>query len=179
MYTKLLAQNQLKTSSVGRLFDAVAVVLGLADVTSYEGEAALRLETLAAAHVAPPGSAHVQPYLSGWDSRGNVPTYHLMQAILDDHLAGKPAAEIAATFHHSLVLIIRQVADGRPLKRLAFSGGVFQNALLVDLLIDQLGDDYALLFHQHLAPNDECISFGQLFASIQNLPDHSLPASSG
>jgi hydrogenase maturation factor HypF (carbamoyltransferase family) len=48
------------------------------------------------------------------------------------------------------------------IKKLAFSGGVFQNALLVDLLHEKLRKTHELYFHQQLSPNDECISFGQL-----------------
>ena len=47
-------------------------------------------------------------------------------------------------------------------KKLLFSGGVFQNVFLIDLIEDILSDVYELVFHQLLSPNDECISFGQL-----------------
>ena len=171
LYTKLLAQNRVRTSSVGRLFDAVAAVLGLADVVSYEGEAALLLETLATQYVARHGYEFESLYLSCWDGIGNVPTSVLMQEILEDVATGKPADWIAARFHHSLVHIVRKTAEAQQLRRLAFSGGVFQNALLVDLLIDKLSADFELLFHRELAPNDECISFGQLFAGVFTLEE--------
>jgi hydrogenase maturation protein HypF len=170
LYTRLLAQNTLKTSSVGRLFDAVAAVLGLFDVASYEGEAAGLLETLATAWVARVGAAEPTPYLPQWDGRGNVPTQALMQELLDDCQAQQPADWIAAKFHYSLVDIVRKVAEAQGLRRLAFSGGVFQNALLVDLLLDKLAAGYTLLFHQQLAPNDECLSVGQLFAGATARP---------
>jgi hydrogenase maturation protein HypF len=48
------------------------------------------------------------------------------------------------------------------MKRLAFSGGVFQNAVLVDLLIHHLSKDFTLFFHKELSPNDENIAFGQM-----------------
>jgi len=48
------------------------------------------------------------------------------------------------------------------IKKLAFSGGVFQNALLVDLIIEYLSGDYQLLFHRDISPNDEGVPFGQL-----------------
>nr|WP_262906199.1 carbamoyltransferase HypF [Hymenobacter terricola] len=168
LYTRLLSHNQLKTSSVGRLFDAVASVLGLADVVSYEGEAALLLETLATDYVARHGYELGHEYLRDWDGAGNVPTQRILQEILDDVQADRPADFIAAAFHHSLISIIEKVAAAQGVRRLAFSGGVFQNALLVDLLIERLSRSFTLLFHQQLAPNDECIAFGQLFAADFN-----------
>ena len=53
-------------------------------------------------------------------------------------------------------------ADHFGIRRLAFSGGVFQNALLTDMIRAQAGDDHELLFHDQLSPNDENIAFGQL-----------------
>jgi len=165
LYTKLLSSNQLKTSSIGRLFDAVASVLGLADRVSYEGEAALLLETAAAVWLAQAGPSHIStPYLADWNGHGEVPTAALLQAVLDEHRAGRPGGEIAARFHQTLVSLIQKVARAHGLRRLAFSGGVWQNALLVDLATEQLGADFELLFHEQLAPNDENIAFGQLAA---------------
>ena len=57
--------------------------------------------------------------------------------------------------------MIRLVANKRAIKKIAFSGGVFQNSLLVQLIQTQL-IDYQLFFHKELSPNDENISFGQL-----------------
>jgi hydrogenase maturation protein HypF len=55
------------------------------------------------------------------------------------------------------------------IKHLAFSGGVFQNALLTDLILKRLGNNYKMYFHKQLSPNDECIGFGQLaYHEIQN-----------
>ena len=60
--------------------------------------------------------------------------------------------------------IIRLVAEKEGIKKLAFSGGVFQNALLVDLIHHHLEEKFDLFFHLELASNDENISFGQIVA---------------
>ena len=57
---------------------------------------------------------------------------------------------------------VKIVANNLKIKQIAFSGGVFQNGLLVDLIQHHLAEDFDLYFHQQLSPNDENISFGQL-----------------
>ena len=75
---------------------------------------------------------------------------------------------IAAKFHLTLVHWIGHIAEVQGVKRIGFSGGVFQNTLLVDLIIYHLNDRFDLMFHEDLSPNDENISFGQLiYAEIQ------------
>lgn len=151
---------QVQTSSMGRLFDAVAALLGLAEVCSYEGEAALRLEQAAQAA---PDEQGFWPLPIAPD--GVVDSRALLSAMMADQRAGLGTAQLAARFHLSLVENIRQVASLLQLKSIACSGGVWQNALLVDLMKTRLATDFKLYFHQQLSPNDECVSFGQLFAS--------------
>jgi hydrogenase maturation protein HypF len=57
--------------------------------------------------------------------------------------------------------VIRQIAIHTAVKKIAFSGGVFQNMLLLDMIEHHLSPDYQLFFHRQLASNDENISFGQ------------------
>lgn len=162
LYPKLLTANTLKTSSVGRLFDAVAALLGLADTVSYEGEAALLLEEQASRYVRANGFTTSRHYLpNSWPS-ANVPARAILAGVLHDVLAGEPTDQIAASFHQTLVAVVRVVAQQTGLSQLAFSGGVFQNALLVDWLRHDLGDSHQLYFHRALSPNDECIAYGQL-----------------
>jgi hydrogenase maturation protein HypF len=74
----------------------------------------------------------------------------------------KNKPEIAAWFHVQLVLIIQLEASQHNCYKICFSGGVFQNGLLIDLVIKILGEKYELYFNKNLSPNDENISFGQL-----------------
>ncbi|ADB39870.1 carbamoyltransferase HypF [Spirosoma linguale] len=162
LYTKVGVQNKLKTSSVGRLFDAVAALLGLADKVSYEGEAALLLESCAARYVRVNGYTTSQHYLPETLLKAQVPTQAIVAGVVNDLQAGLPVGQIAATFHYTLVQAVAAVARQMGVQQLAFSGGVFQNALLVDWLRYELEPAYQLHFHQQLSPNDECISFGQI-----------------
>ena len=77
-------------------------------------------------------------------------------------LAGAAKDQLAARFHQTLVSIIGKTAQMTGHTHIAFSGGVFQNSVLVDLIRQQLSRDYHLYFHKQLSPNDENISFGQL-----------------
>jgi len=159
-YTKQLQQaNGLQTSSVGRLFDAVASLLGLIDKTSYEGEAALRLETSAADYIQQYGYDHLRSYIVKTSKA--VSTQKIIAAIASD-LTKSSVGLIAARFHLTLAHIILDIASELKINSVAFSGGVFQNALLVDMIQAQMAKDFTLHFHQELSPNDENISFGQL-----------------
>ena len=152
--------NPLKTSSMGRLFDGVSSLLGICDQMSFEGEAAMYLEVEAKRYIRQHGvPAKWYPVEDGTNWRS------LIQGVLQDLRAKKEVSYIAAKFHLSLVEEIRVVAKKQQVKKLAFSGGVWQNALLVDLVIELLEKEYKLYFHEQLSPNDECISFGQLVPS--------------
>ncbi len=165
-YCRQLQSAGLLTSSVGRLFDAVACLLGLATKVSYEGEAALQLETLARRYVGYHGYTQLRSYYADDPSDKTIATEPLIDGIVAD-LPILSKEEIAARFHYSLVHLIQVVARQQQIRQIAFSGGVFQNALLVDMIHNQLSD-YQLYFHQQLSPNDENISFGQLMYYLQS-----------
>ncbi len=170
LYRKMLTQEGvLQTSSVGRLFDGVASLLGLTDKVSYEGEAAMFLEECAKQYFSKSGLDFSESYISEGSSYYRIPTKTLIQNIVIDLKKGKNRGLIAAKFHVSLVKIIKKVAQNIGCKKVAFSGGVFQNSLLVDLIIHHLDTEFELFFHQQLSPNDENISFGQLFFKQQNV----------
>ena len=160
-YMKLIKQNKLKTSSVGRMFDAVTTLLGLVDKSSYEGEAAMLLEEEAQGYfkneLTIPAEWLAQDALEQPLSGPSI-----MMAVIKKIKAGKSKHEIAAWFHVQLVLAVRKANEQLQCRRICFSGGVFQNSLLVDLLIKILGEDYQLFFNSDLSPNDENIAFGQL-----------------
>lgn len=162
----------LYTSSVGRLFDGVAALLGLQAVQTYEGEAALRLEQAAwdwlesQPAAVPTGGPATElrsefriPYSALRTPHSFAPT---VEMILRDRQNGEPVGAIAYRFHRALVEWCGAAATAHGVKKIAFSGGVFQNALLVDLCFEILHPDFDLYFHQQLSPNDENIAFGQL-----------------
>lgn len=159
-YQKLLLNNPLKTSSVGRLFDAVASLLDLADVNTYEGEAAMYLEAKATEAYMEDPEFNLY-YNTETDDLLNI--YELIQAIAKDVRQGVIEPKlIALKFHVSMVKYIKMLARQHELEHLTFSGGVFQNGLLVDLIHRDLGSNFKLYFHEELSPNDENISYGQL-----------------
>lgn len=160
-YQKLIAGNLLKTSSVGRLFDAVASLLGLIDKTSYEGEAAALLEQ-EANHYFDNGLDIPTAWIEGDGLQNPLSSELLIKEVvlkIDEGISGR---EIAAWFHVRLVLSIQPVAQIHGCTKICFSGGVFQNGLLVDLAIKILGEKFQLYFNKDLSPNDENISFGQV-----------------
>lgn len=163
VYTKLLEkENNLQTSSVGRIFDAVASLLGLPDKQSFEGEAAMQLEALALGYFLKNGLDFSSSYFTEGAHYYRIPTKTLMTNLILDLKKGKTRDFIAAKFHYSLMKLVKIVAENLNIRTVAFSGGVFQNGLLVDLINHHLQGGFKLCFHRQLAPNDENIAFGQL-----------------
>lgn len=159
LYTQqlLYQQPQVFTSSMGRLLDGIASLLGIADVVSYEGEAAMKLEALASTVTA----LAIEPY--PFKVFKNIVYWKpLLEQVMTDRHRGTPLAEIAYKVHLALANLVEQIAMNAGVQHIAFSGGVMQNALLVDLLMQRLGKKYQLWFHRRLSPNDECIAAGQL-----------------
>src|SRR5579862_5864063 len=159
LYRPMRGQSALKCSSVGRIFDAVASLLNLSDRQSYEGEAAMLLQELAFKYFEQHGWIIDECYPAEDDN--GISTKLLMEQIVNDVCQNKSPEFIAAKFHFSLVQIIKNMANRIAIKKIAFSGGVFVNTVLVDLLQMYLGRDFELFFHKELSPNDENVSFGQ------------------
>jgi hydrogenase maturation protein HypF len=150
------------TSSVGRLFDAVAALLGVRDQVSYEGQAAIELEQLADAAETMTYSAALEERQGGFVIRGP----DLVQAVVMDLLAEVNPALIAARFHNGVAEAIlhgcRAVRARSGPTTVALSGGVFQNVLLLGRAIDRLeADGFRVLRHRQVPPNDGGISLGQ------------------
>ena len=153
--------NAPVTSSAGRLFDAVAALLGIRDTINYEGQAAVELEQLTATSRHDPYPAAItggQPVtVAGCD---------LVRAAAEDLLAGVPREVIGARFHHGVAAMIGEVCgllrDRSGLATVALSGGVFQNLLLLGTVVDLLeGRGFRVLTHSRVPPNDGGISLGQ------------------
>ncbi len=154
--------NAPVTSSAGRLFDAVAAILGVRDTINYEGQAAVELEQWADRTVTGgyraviAGEAPLQ--LDGGD---------LVRCVVDDLLAGVEPPVIVARFHAgvagAIVATCRQLRDSTGVGAVALSGGVFQNLLLLGLTVDGLaGAGFDVLTHHRVPCNDGGISLGQV-----------------
>lgn len=161
IYQKLLQNTKLKTTSMGRLFDAVSSILFDYDIHEFEAEASMRIEQKAADYYYSNKMTLDDSYLMNKDIPDNFLIY-LIKSILNDLDRNQDRKLIAAKFHLSLVDYIIKIANKYEFKKLAFSGGVFQNALLVDIIFDLMRDDFELYFHKDFSPNDEGIPFGQL-----------------
>ncbi len=157
--------NSPLTSSCGRLFDAVAALLGLRDRVSFEGQAAMELEMLAAK-----GNGQCYPFaVDQKQEPWIIDTFPLLAALIDDIEKKVPADRISGRFHSSLAAILtetcRLAREQIGLDQVVLSGGVFQNALLSGLLQQSLRDqNFKVYSHRQLPPNDACISLGQAVA---------------
>ena len=154
------------TSSAGRLFDAVAALLGVRDTITYEGQAAIELEQRADPAVRDGYRARIH---TGNPFR--VEAGDLVQAAKDDLKAGVPLPVIAARFHNAVATTIVEgcatVREMTGLDTVALSGGVFQNRLLLERTVPALEDEaFRVLTHQHVPPNDGGISLGQAAIAV-------------
>ena len=147
------------TSSAGRLFDAVAAIVGLRDAVTYEGQAAVELEQLAAA-----GCRDAYPVPAGAGLRGA--TRPLVWAVVDDVRRGAPPDVVAVRFHNGLadatVAAARDAASREGLSVVALSGGVFQNVVLLQRVLSGLAAaGLRVLVHRQVPPNDGGLCLGQ------------------
>jgi len=157
-YQKNLQQNnQIQTSSMGRFLDGLACIAGIGSYNTYEGEAAMQMEAMARTCV-----NRTAEYYPINITESEIDWTVFMHAFLADVHSERNIPAICFKVFYSLAKAIRQISNHYAVNKLAFSGGVFQNALLTDIIIKMLSADKQLYFHQQLSPNDECIGFGQL-----------------
>jgi len=160
----VLSGRPLPTTSAGRLFDAVAALLGIRSRVTYEGQAAIELEALARA-VSPAAAPRYDVDLQSGNTLVLDPA-PLLRAVVADRDAGVDPAVVAAGFHLGLAAgtaaAVIRIASDRSLATVALSGGVFQNAVLTEQLCGRLKDaGLEVLVHRRVPPNDGGISLGQ------------------
>jgi len=150
------------TSSVGRLFDAVAALVGVRDAVNYEGQAAIELEMLA-------DESCTEAYRFDLKESEGVTILEpapVLRAVVADILAGAALEGIAARFHRGLARAIGEVCallrERRGLNVVALSGGVFQNMFLLESTVRKLeAGGFKVLVHSRVPPNDGGLSLGQ------------------
>jgi hydrogenase maturation protein HypF len=164
--------NAPLTSSMGRLFDAVAALAGVRTVVTYEAQAAIELETLSKAERSP-----VAPYPFDIEETGSgmlIRLKELLSSVIDDTRRNKSPAEIGARFHQSVAEMSIQVcikaSEKTGLREVALSGGVWQNQLLLNLVRDGLEQGgFKVYFHQQTPTNDGGLALGQaVIANFQS-----------
>jgi hydrogenase maturation protein HypF len=165
LFLQILAKeiNSPLTSSCGRLFDAVAALLGIRLAMSYEGQAAIELEGVAERGLSCP----VYPWdIHNINGLTILDWRPLLRGIMADLQANCPIATIAAGFHHSVALasaaVCRELRAHSGEERVVLSGGVFQNRLLSEELVTLLEKDgFKVYTHRLVPPNDGGLSLGQ------------------
>lgn len=151
-----LAVNAPLSSGMGRLFDAVAAVLDVRHEVTYEGQAAVELEQLAA-------QVPAEPYACRVAGDGIVGA-DLVAAAHDDRAAGRDRRSIAAAFHEGVAAATAQACAcaAGDLRTVVLSGGSFQNLRLRDSVRRRLTDlGFEVLVHRLAPANDGGISYGQ------------------
>jgi hydrogenase maturation protein HypF len=160
--------NTFPTSSCGRIFDAVAALIGVCGEATYEAQAAIELESLARAA---PRVNHSYPFTL---RDGVVRTGAMLAAIIGDLEHGTSAANVARAFHNTMAEIVARMAvDARARTRVslvALSGGCFQNRLLLAASIDKLERErFTVLAHRAVPTNDGGLALGQAVIAAAQL----------
>jgi hydrogenase maturation protein HypF len=155
--------NSPMTSSLGRLFDAVAAMVGLRGRVAFEGQAAMELEMIL-------DRSESGSYAFSWDDPGDGPlciaTASIVRGVVRDLTAGLSPATVSARFHNTLIVLFdalcRHLRRITGIDRVALSGGVFQNNRLLTGMIAALEKSgFDLLTHRLVPTNDGGLSLGQ------------------
>jgi hydrogenase maturation protein HypF len=164
--------STIPTSSAGRLFDAIASLIGLRHTVSFEGQAAMMLE--AAADAPPDPSAGSCDFALIGASPVEIDLRPMIRQIVGDVESNQPQTQIAVRFHNTLVAVIaavcRRMRSELQLNRVCLSGGCFQNALLLAGCLETLRNEGFEVFSQLEVPaNDGGISLGQAAIACEQL----------
>jgi len=153
--------NCPQTSSLGRLFDGVAAILGVRDRVHYEGQAAMELEMLT-------DKAPRAYYPYEWKAKNPclISPDPLIRGIVEDVRRGTSPPLISGKFHRTLISLFTDICvvlrEESGLNRVVLSGGVFQNAILLSGLIESLNSiDFQVFAHEQVPTNDGGVSLGQ------------------
>lgn len=152
------------TSSAGRLFDAVASLIGLRDRITFEAEAAIGLETIAEIDSAE--AKEIYPFEAAEGEPMTIDFKPLIKAVIDDMDKGLGKPVISGRFHHTVAEAVLKTAlmikEKTGLNDVALSGGVFQNNILSKLAEERLRDaGFKVWSHERVPANDGGISLGQ------------------
>ncbi|MBZ5579896.1 MAG: carbamoyltransferase HypF [Acidobacteriia bacterium] len=153
--------NTVQTSSCGRLFDAVASLTGVRHEVTFEGQAAMQLET-----IAEPGIEASYDFEIGSGPPWQVDFRPAIRTLIADMQQRVPAAAISAKFHNTVADVIGYVCQrlrtAESLNRVCLSGGAFQNQYLLSRAVFQLRSrGFEVFLHCQVPPNDGGLSLGQ------------------
>jgi hydrogenase maturation protein HypF len=153
--------NTVETSACGRLFDAVASIVGLRQEVNFEAQAAIQLEAIAVA-----GLEGQYPFEISERDAWEIDLRPAIESIVRDVQADRPVGHIAALFHNTVAAIVvevcRRLRAAERLDRVCLSGGTFQNSYLLERTVAGLrSSGLEVLLHAKVPPNDGGISLGQ------------------
>lgn len=155
--------NAPMTSSAGRLFDAVAAILGIRQRTTFEGQAAMELEYAADGH----RTDEAYPFEIAADGSGPMilDWAPMIRSIIEDLEGGSTRPAISARFHNTLsegiLAMLRRIGE----ERAVITGGCFQNRYLTERTVRRLEEEGIRVYrHQRIPPNDGGIALGQVLA---------------
>jgi hydrogenase maturation protein HypF len=164
--------NTPPTSSAGRLFDCVAALVSVPGSrrTTYEGQAAIELELIAAAPTSRTYPFSLRPKAGTWI----VETSEVIAAVVEDLLSGRPAPDISATFHRTMAEIIlatcNELRAENGVTTVALSGGTFQNMLLITQTTELLEENQFMVYtHQRVPTNDGGLALGQAILADRSI----------
>jgi hydrogenase maturation protein HypF len=162
------------TSSVGRLFDAVASISGLRQQINFEGQAAMELEFSMGSCESEESYAFsvldMQPDTPGATRPITIDWEPMIRAVLNDSREEIPLATISIKFHNTLVEMILAIARCVSERRVVLTGGCFQNKYLLERAVGKLSESgFKPYWHQRIPPNDGGIALGQIAAASRSL----------
>lgn len=169
-----LGRNTPYTSSIGRLFDAVAALLGVIDTPDYEGEAGLLLEATAL-QLSPDELPFPLAFDLSQSTEGplQIEWAELIHTLVSERSQGTSTASLAAGFIRAVSALVVALAERFPGYPVALGGGVFQNRVLMDQLVPALeAAGRQVLTSETLPLNDGGIAAGQLWFAIHHLATH-------
>ena len=171
--------NAPLTSSCGRLFDAVAALVGLVTKTTYEGQAAMLLETAARAAWPPEGALYPVVWEAATEEGPFAPSLRLdwrpmLASLVDDIRRGEAAEAIASRFHAWLAAAAEEVAvrlsQETGVRTVGLSGGCFVNRVLLETLVPRLrARGLEVLLHRQVPPTDGGLALGQAWVAARQM----------
>ncbi len=176
--------NSIESTSAGRLFDAVSAILGICKKSTFEGQASTWLEYQAQEYeqkalcneaqdtYAQDRLELVEPRVE--EGRWILPTHQLLGMIVEEKIKGVDCQRLAYLFHEMLsrqiVNVCLEITKEKKLTSVVFTGGVFQNKLLLKLCHEKLAElEYKIYHHSLIPPNDGGLCLGQAIAGMYHL----------
>lgn len=163
--------NSPMTSSVGRLFDAVAALLDIRQIITYEGQAAMELEPDVIESELLHSSGTSYPFhVQQQETIGIIDWEPMLKALLEDLNRNVPGNIVSVKFHNTMVEMIVAVAHQVGEKQVALTGGCFQNRYLTERAVFRLHEEgFEPNWHHQIPPNDGGISVGQIVGARRAL----------